>query len=119
MSSIRMVFAAAYAVRASKWPASRLKIRVQGLIAGGVTLLQVAPPFVVTWMLPSSVPAHITFTLLLDSDSAVIEPRGDGVTLAAYFPALAGGVQVCRARSGLIRVQLFAWSADFQTTFEV
>ena len=39
-----------------------LKMRVHGLIAGGVTLVHVAPPFVVIWMLPSSVPAQSTPT---------------------------------------------------------
>ena len=59
MSSMRIVFAAAYAVRLSKWPASMLKMRVHGLIAGGVTFVHFAPPSIVTWMLPSSVPAQM------------------------------------------------------------
>ena len=96
-----------------------LKIRVQGLIAAGVTFRHVAPPFVVTWMLPSSVPAQSTAALLGEGDSAVIAPRGVGVTVLAYLPALVGTAHVCRARSGLIRVQVCARSTDFQTTFDV
>ena len=96
-----------------------LKIRVQGLIAAGVTFRHVAPPFVVTWMLPSSVPAQSTAALLGEGDSAVIAPRGVGVTVLAYLPALAGTAHVCPARSGLIRVQVCARSTDFQTTFDV
>src|SRR5438093_782166 len=94
MSSIRSVFAAAYAVRVSKWPASMLKMRVHGLMAAGVTFLHVVPPFVVTWMLPSSVPAQSTAPLLGEGDSAVIAPRGVGVTPLVYRPALAGTAQV-------------------------
>ena len=48
MSSTRSVFAAAYAVCASKWPASMLKMRVHGLICGGVTFVHFAPPSIVT-----------------------------------------------------------------------
>src|SRR6476659_7919305 len=73
-SSSRNVFAAAYAVRLSKCPASMLKMRVHGLICGGVTFVHFAPPSVVTWILPSSVPAHSTFTSFADGDSAVIVP---------------------------------------------
>ena len=112
------MLAAAYAVRLSKWPASMLKMRVHGLIAGGVTLVHFAPPSVVTWMLPSSVPAQSTFDARGDGESAVIEPCGPGVTLLAYFPAFAGTAHVCRARSGLMRVQLCAWSIVFHTTFD-
>src|SRR5215469_3566021 len=101
-----MVFAATYAVRVSKWPASRLKILVHGLIDGGVTFFQVAPPSVVTCTLPSSVPAQMTFRLFGEGESAVIAPRGAAVTLSPYFPAFAGTAQVCRVRSGLILVQL-------------
>ena len=39
--------------------------------------------------------------------------------MLAHFPALAGGVHCCRARSGLIRVQLWPRSRDFHTTFDV
>src|SRR5205809_27602 len=76
MSSIRSVFAAAYAVSVSKWPASILKMRVHGLMSAGVAFFHVVPPFSVTWMLPSSVPAHRTALLRGDGDSAVIVPRG-------------------------------------------
>src|SRR6476646_2874103 len=93
-SSIRMVLAAAYAVSVSKCPASILKIRVQGLICGGVTFVHLAPPSVVTWMLPSSVPAQSRFTSFEDGESAVIVPAGLGVTPPAYLPVLAGGVHV-------------------------
>src|SRR5262245_34928631 len=95
-----------------------LKILVQGLMADGVTLLQVWPPFMVTWMLPSSVPAQSTRRLFGEGESAVMVPSGAGVTPAAYLPALAGTVQVCRARSGLIRVQLWPRSIVFHTAFE-
>src|SRR4051794_4624783 len=108
MSSTRIVFAAAYAVRSSKCPASMLKIRVHGLIAGGVTLDQFRPPSSVTCIAPSSVPAHRMFRLRGDGESAVIEPDGAGVTPEAYFPAFAGTAQLCRVRSGLMRVQLCA-----------
>src|SRR5579859_6550560 len=73
-SSIRSVFAAAYAVCVSKWPASMLKMRVHGLISGGVTLVHFAPPSSVTWMFPSSVPAHRTVSLFGDGDRAVMLP---------------------------------------------
>src|SRR5581483_5205600 len=118
MSSMRIVFAATYAVCVSKWPASMLKMRVHGLMAGGVTFFQVRPPSIVTCTLPSSVPAHSTFTLFGEGDSAVMVPRGPGVTLLAYFPALAGTSHVCRARSGLMRVQLCARSVVFHTAFD-
>src|SRR5690348_2130406 len=118
MSSTRIVFAAAYAVRSSKCPASMLKIRVQGLIAGGVTLAQCAPPSDVVWITPSSVPAQRMLMFRVDGESAVIVPNAEGFTSAAYFPAFAGTAHVCRARSGLMRVQLWAWSVLFQTTFD-
>src|SRR3954469_22454440 len=83
-SSRRYVFAAAYAVWVSKWPASMLKMRVHALIDGGVTFVQFAPPSVVFWMLPSSVPAQSTLMSRGDSDSPVIDPCGPGVTCDAY-----------------------------------
>src|SRR5437867_9289652 len=95
-----------------------LKIRVHGLMAGGVTFVQFAPRSVVTWMLPSSVPAQSTRRSRGEGESAVIVPNGAGVTPAAYFPAFAGTAQLWRARSGLIRVQLWARSMLFQTTFD-
>ena len=91
--------------RCRSGPASMLKMRVHGLIAGGVTFVHFAPPSVVTWMLPSSVPAQITLWLRGDSESAVMLPSGDGVTVLAYLPAFAGTSHVWRARSGLMRVQ--------------
>src|SRR6266436_7781084 len=94
MSSTRIVFAAAYAVFTSKCPASMLKMRVHGLICGGVTFVHFAPPSVVTWMLPSSVPAQRTLMLFGDGESAVIVPSGAGATPLAYLPAFAGTVQV-------------------------
>src|ERR1044071_8819219 len=96
-----------------------LKMRVHGLICGGVTFVHFAPPSVVTWMLPSSVPAQRTFTSRGDGDSAVMLPSGPGVTVLAYFPAFAGTSHVERVRSGLIRVQLCARSVDFHTAFDV
>jgi len=80
---MRMVLAAAYATSGSKWPASMLKMRVHGWMSAGVTFFHVAPPFSVTWMLPSSVPAHSTPPLRGEADSAVIVPRGVGVTFFA------------------------------------
>ena len=73
---------------------------------GGVTLVHFRPPSIVTWIRPSPVPAHSTFTSSGEGASAVTEPSGDGVTLAAYLPALAGTSHVCRVRSPLIGVQL-------------
>ena len=105
---MRSVFAAAYAVSLSKWPASMLKMRVHGLIAAGVTFDHAPPPFVVTWIAPSSLPAQTTLMSSGDSASAVIEPSGAGVTVLAYVPALAGTAHVCRVRSPLMRVQLRA-----------
>src|SRR5512146_2871190 len=96
-----------------------LKIRVHALIAGGVTLLQWSPPSIVTWMLPSSVPAQITARSRGEGESAVIAPSGATVTSLAYFPALGGTSQVWRVRSGLIRLQLWPRSMVFHTTFEV
>ena len=78
-SSMRSVFAAAYAVMPSKCPASMLKMRVHGLIAGGVTFVHVAPPSIVTWILPSSVPAQIVLMSRGDGESAVMLPSGAGV----------------------------------------
>src|SRR5436853_1086240 len=98
MSSMRIVFAAAYAVRSSKCPASILKMRVHGLMAGGVTLDQLAPPLLVVCIVPSSVPAHITLIFLGDGDRAVMLPNGAAVTPEEYLPALAGTAQVCRVR---------------------
>src|SRR5436305_10202262 len=83
MSSSRKVLAAAYAVLVSKWPASMLKMRVHGLIWGGVTLVHFTPPSVVSWMRPSPVPAQSTLTSRGDGASAVIDPIGAGVTVAA------------------------------------
>src|SRR5579864_639677 len=107
ISSRRRVFAAAYAVLESKWPASILKMRVQGLMAEGVTLVHDFPPSVVTWIRPSPVPAHSTFTSRGEGASAVIDPCATGVTVDAYLPALAGISHFSpRVRSPLIGVQL-------------
>src|SRR2546422_3666009 len=92
-----------------------LKMRVPGWIAAGVTFLHVAPPFSVTWMLPSSVPAQRTAPVRGEGDSAVIAPRGVGVTLRAYRPALAGIAPDCPARAGLIPDQVLARSFHFPT----
>ena len=81
-------------------------MRVHGLIAPGVTFFQLVPPFVVTCTCPSSVPAQSTLALRGEGASAVIAPAGAGVTLLVYWPAVAGTSHVCRARSGLMRVQL-------------
>src|ERR1700733_4105995 len=106
MSSSRRVLAAAYAVAASKWPASMLKMRLHGLICGGVTLVHFAPPSVVSWMRPSPAPAQSTLTSSGEGARAVMEPCGAGVTVAAYLPALAGTSHVWRVRSPLMAVQL-------------
>src|SRR3954452_23336615 len=95
-----------------------LKNRVHGLIAGGVTSVHFMPPSIVTWITPSSVPAHSTLMSRGDGDSAVMLPSGEGVTFAPYLPVFAGAVHVCRARSGLMRVQLCAWSVDFHTALD-
>ena len=94
-----------------------LKMRVHGLIAAGVTLVHVPPPFVVVWIVPSSVPVQSTPMLRGDGEKAVMLPSGAGVTVLAYLPAEAGTAHVCRARSGLMRVQLCARSVVFHTTF--
>src|SRR3954452_15786672 len=113
-----MVFAAAYAVAVSKCPASMLKMRVHGLTARGVTFDHSSPPFVVTWICPSSVPAQRTFTSRDEGESAVMVPAGAGFTSAAYLPALAGTSHVWRARSPLIRVQLLPPSSVFHTALD-
>ena len=69
-------------------------------------------------MLPSSVPAHMTLMLFGEGESAVIVPSGAGVTPLAYLPALAGTLQVCRARSGLMRVQSLPPFVVFHTALE-
>src|SRR5665213_374798 len=96
-----------------------LKMRVHGLICDGVTLFHFAPPSIVTWMLPSSVPAQITLISRGDAESAVMLPVGAGFTSLEYLPTVAGIAQLWRARSGLMRSQLCPLSADFQTTFDV
>jgi hypothetical protein len=93
-------------------------MRVHGAIPGGVTSRHVAPPSAVVWMLPSSVPAHSTPASRGEGASAVIAPRGEGVTPAAYLPALAGTAHVWRARSGLMRVHDPPRSSDRHTTLE-
>ena len=92
-----------------------LKMRVQGLICGGVTLVHFAPPSVVTWIRPSPVPAHSTLTSSGEGASAVIEPCAAGVTVDAYLPAFAGTSQVWRVRSPLMAVQLWPPLVVFQT----
>ncbi len=69
-------------------------------------------------MLPSSVPAQSTLIFFGEGESAVIVPSGAGVTPPAYLPALAGTAQVCRARSGLIRVQSLPPFVVFHTALE-
>ena len=86
---------------------------------GGVTLLHVVPPFVVIWMLPSSVPAHSTPMLRDDGERAVIAPCGLYGDRARVFPCVRGHVPVCRVRSGLMRVQRCPRSIVFHTAFDV
>src|SRR5271168_4543232 len=90
----------------SKWPASMLKMRVQGLISGGVTLVHFAPPSRVTWIRPSPVPAQSTLTSTGEGARAVIVPSGDGPTVEPYLPAFTGMSHVWRVKSPLIGVQL-------------
>src|ERR1035437_8048624 len=92
-----------------------LKMRVQGLISGGVTLVHFFPPSMVTWSRPSPVPAHSTLTSRGDGASAVTEPCAAGVTVDAYFPAFEGTSQVWRVRSPLIGVQLWPALVVFHT----
>src|SRR3954466_3885751 len=96
-----------------------LKMRVHGLIAGGVTFVHFAPPSIVTWIMPSSLPVQITLRLRGESAIAVRLPNGAGVTVLAYLPAVAGTSHVWRVRSGLMRVHVCAWSVDFHTAFDV
>src|SRR5436190_23671556 len=95
-----------------------LKMRVHGLIAGGVTLVQVVPASRVTWMLPSSEPAQRTASDRGLGLSAVMLPIGPGLTVLAYLPAFAGTAHVARVRSGEIRDQECPWSRLFQTTLD-
>jgi hypothetical protein len=83
-----------------------LKMRVHGLIPGGVTLVHFAPPSVVHWISPSPVPAQSTLTSSGEGAIAVTVPSADGVTVDAYLPALGGTSQVWRVRSPLMAVQL-------------
>ena len=56
---------------------------------------------VVTWMLPSSVPAQMTRRRAATATSAVMLPIGPGVTVLAYLPAVAGDVpRLARAGRG-------------------
>jgi hypothetical protein len=95
-----------------------LKMRVHGLIEGGVTLVHAMPPSRVTWMLPSSVPAQRMASECGLGPSAVMLPSGPGFTVLAYLPALAGTAQVARVRSGEIRDHEWPWSTLFQTTLD-
>ena len=84
-----------------------LKMRVHGLIAGGVTLVH----------FDAAVHRHLDLAVIGarpeharamgEAESAVIAPCGPGFTVLAYLPALAGTGHVWRARSGLMRVQLW------------
>src|ERR1700689_2677918 len=84
-----------------------LKMRVHGLICGGVTSVHFTPPSGGTWMRPSPAPAHSTLTSSGEGASAVMEAVAAGVTVAPYLPAFAGTSQVWRVRSPLIAVQLW------------
>src|SRR4051812_26913476 len=117
MSSRRIVFTAAYAVSVSKWPASMLKTRAHGFTEGGVTFVHVRPPFIVTWITPSSLPDHSTLRLRGDGARAVMLPNGLGVTWLAYLPTFAGTSHVCRVRSPEMRVHVMPWSVVLKTAF--
>jgi hypothetical protein len=84
-----------------------------------VTSVQCTPPSVVVWIVPSSAPVQMRPVALGDRARAVRLPMGAGVTVLAYLPALAGTDHRWRVRSGLMRVQLWAWSVLFQTTLDV
>src|SRR5581483_135738 len=94
-----------------------LNTRAQGRTEGGVTFVDFFPASVVTWMLPSSVPAQSTLMLRGEGENAVIDPVGAGVTVLAYLPVLAGTDHVCRSSAGLMRVQEWPRSLDLNTTF--
>ena len=80
-------------------------------LAAAIRLKQVNPGIsVVVVEKGSEVGAHIL-------SGAVIDPVGDGFTLLAYLPTLAGTAHVCRARSGLMRVQLCPRSIVLNTAF--
>ena len=64
---------------------------------------------------PSPVPAQRTLTSSGEGASAVTVPSGEGVTVDAYLPALAGISHVARVRSPLIGVQLWPPLVVFQT----
>ena len=115
MSSSRSVFTAAYAVCVSKCPASILNMRAHGFITGGVTFVHLAPPSIVTWIMPSSVPAQSTLMSRGDGESAVIEPLGEGVTGSRTCRCSRERPTSARARSPLMRVQLWPPSIVLNT----
>src|SRR5689334_2835340 len=65
----------AYAVFTSKLDTWMPVTRLHAVTAGGVTLLHVLPSSVVTWMSPSSVPAHTRPACFGDGASAYTTPR--------------------------------------------
>ena len=93
-----------------------LKMRVQGLICGGVTLvhLRAAVGGDLQQAIAGAGPQHV------DVERRRRE-RGDrahaatGVTVEAYLPALVGTSQVWRVRSPLMAVQLWPPLVVFQT----
>src|ERR1041384_5188343 len=61
---------AAYAVPASSADASMMLTRPNSGMSFGVTSLQLLPQFLVTWIIPSSDPAHVTLTSRFDGAMA-------------------------------------------------
>src|SRR5689334_5673162 len=120
-SSSLYAFTAAYAVPASCGDAS---IRLTWLHSGnpfGVTLLQVLPPSFVTWISPSSVPAHNTPFCAGDSASVNTVSKNSTVVLSLVStpPDDCCLLLSLRVRSGLITVQLCPWSVLLNTTSAV
>jgi hypothetical protein len=93
-SSRRSVLAAAYAVMLSKCPASMLKMRVHGLICGGVTFDHFGAAVHRHLNVAVVVPAQRIFTSRGDGESAVMLPPAPGVTVLAYLPAFAGTAHI-------------------------
>ena len=115
------MLAAAYAVSASKWPASMLKIFIHGVSAGGVTSVQCS----------AAVRRHVDHAVVgadpdaVDVDVATARSRRSGPTArsARRCPALREVLadalrrsQVLRFSSGLICFQLMPLSIVFHST---
>src|SRR5689334_6876562 len=85
-----------------------IEMRVNLAIAGGVTFVHVFPRSWVTWIKPSSEPAHITSPFSGDSASAKTVAY-HSVPVMSYVIGPPAGPSVfgsCSVRSGLIGSQL-------------